>query len=190
MANQDHLEAMKEMCKSLAEVPTGETNRLAAKLWELSMHYMDDVRERARRSFVSALLISFVGIAFFFLALGLMVFGLLPFSRLTLIAGMSIQVVSAIGFYLYAQTTKEFFTFHLCLERANRYLLANTICEKMEQPYRDQTRSKLVHLIASAPPLSVSLVEHGVSDTAHTETQSTSTTSQPASVNRELVTAE
>lgn len=163
MAKSNEHEEVIKACKSIAETEGKDTHKLAAHIWELSLRYMGDVRARAARSFYSALAIAIVGLIFFFTALGLMLAGSLPFSRLTLIAGMSIQVVSAMGFYLHGKTTKEFFAFHVCLERANRFLLANTICENLGEPAKDKIRSKLVLLIASAPALSTSLVERGES---------------------------
>src|SRR6185369_8477698 len=116
MANSNHIEKLKQSCKDLAEIREGDTHKLAANLWEQGMNYMSDVRARARRSFVMASVFSCVGIVFFFAALYLMIKHTLEFPKLTLLAGTSIQVVSGIGFYLYAKTTKEFFAFHLCLE--------------------------------------------------------------------------
>ena len=178
------------VCESIANTSEKDTNRLAAHLWELGVGYMDDVRARASRSFVWALVIAILGIGFFFTALGAMMFGKLPFSRLALIAGMSIQVVSAIGFYLYGKTTKEFFAFHVCLERSNRLLLANTICENLSPPARDTVRSELVRLIAAAPPLSMSLVERGEPGYFSMETKPSSdesTDSSPEISNEALV---
>jgi hypothetical protein len=163
MLKSTHLDEMMQECQRIAEVHKGDTHKLAAHLWQLGVTYMEDVRKRARYSFISALVISLLGIGFFFYALRLMLSHNLPFSRLTLIAGVSIQVVSGIGFYLHGKTQKEFFAFHVCLERANRYLLANTICDNLSDDYRDKVRSKLVRRIAGAPPLSMSLVEAGES---------------------------
>lgn len=190
MANSDHIEKLKQTCKDLAEIREGDTHKLAATLWEQGMNYMSDVRQRARRSFFAASIISVVGTGFFFTALYFMMKGTLEFPKLTLIAGTSIQLVSGIGFYLYAKTTKEFFAFHLCLERLNRYLLANTICEKLSESLKHEMRKELIHIIASAPPLSVSLVERGESDTDRMETETVTGTGQPASsFAREFVTA-
>jgi hypothetical protein len=157
----DPLECMMEACRRLGEVDEGNTHELAASLWEVSISYFKDVRAQAQRSFYSALFAAAIGVAFFFTALGLMMFEKLPFSKLTLTAGMSIQVISAIGFYLYARTSRQFATFHVCLERANRFLLANSICEELDPAHRDEIRKKLIILVAEAPLLSLDLVEHG-----------------------------
>ena len=152
----DRLAQMKETCRSLAEVTEGNTHQLAAKLWELGLSYMDDFHFRTKRSLYSALVIAVGGIGFFYFALVLMLSNKLQSPKLTLIAGVSIQIISGIGFYLYARTAREFFAFHVCLERVNRFLLANTICQNLDQPLRDKMRRELVHLIVSAPPLSMS----------------------------------
>jgi len=156
----DPLEHMKETCRKLGGINKGNTNELAASLWELSINYFQAVCDQAQRSFYSALLAAAIGIAFLFTALGLMMFGKLPFSKLTLIAGMSIQVISAIGFYLYARTSRQFGAFHVCLERANRFLLANSMCDALDPAHKDEVREKLIIIMAEAPLLSLDLVEH------------------------------
>ena len=153
---------MDKTCESIASVNVGETHKLASKLWDLSINYFKDVRRQAQQSFYSALGAGIVGTTFFFLALYLMMNGQVPFSRLSLIAGMMIQVISAINFYLYAKTSKQFSTFHVCLERANRFLLANTICENLDTERKHEMRQELIRIIATAPLLSFDLVEHGM----------------------------
>ncbi len=88
--------------------------------------------------------------------------GQLSFSKLSLVAGVNIQVFSAIGFYLYAKTSQQFASFHVCLERANRFLLANTMCDEIEDTNKkDDMRTTLIGIIARAPLLSFDVVEHG-----------------------------
>lgn len=156
-----YLTEMVTTCDSLAGVHVGETHKLAAKLWNLSINYFKDVRRQAQQSFNCALIAASVGTIFFFFALYLMMNGQVPFSKLSLIAGMTIQVISGINFYLYAKTSKQFATFHVCLERANRFLLANTICENLDTADKQKMRKELIHIIATAPLLSFDLVEHG-----------------------------
>ena len=50
----------------------------------------------------------------------------------------------------------------MCVSKgANRFLLANSICEELDPAHRDEIRKKLIILVAEAPLLSLDLVEHG-----------------------------
>src|SRR5262249_20371616 len=71
------------------------------------------------------------------------------------VAGGLMQFISGINFYLYFRAGRQFASFHVCLERTNRFLLANTLCEKLADPVRDEVRRELVHIIATAPMLTL-----------------------------------
>jgi ABC-type uncharacterized transport system fused permease/ATPase subunit len=161
MSSSPAIQAMKVACASIGSVPLNDPHQLAAKLWELSIDYFEIVRRQAQQSFRSALWFSVAGTIFFFLALALMMRGQVPFSRLTLVAGVIVQVISAINFYLYAKTARQFAAFHACLERANRFLLANSLCEHLGNS-KDGMRAELIRIIANAPLLSSDLVEHAM----------------------------
>ena len=156
----DPLKRMDEACKELSTVDK-DVNKLASTLWKLSISYFKDVRRQALWSFWMALIAAAIGIGLFVLALFLMMSGGLVSSKLSLIASLNIEIVSVIGFYLYARTSHQFAAFHACLERANRFLLANTMCEKLDDAVRDEARRELIRIIAKAPLLSVDIVEHG-----------------------------
>jgi hypothetical protein len=162
---KDALQRMKDNCSELANVGPGTTNKLAANLWKTSIEYFQLVQGQAQQSFWMALVAALIGMILFSIAITLMMMGTLPFSKLSLIASVNIQVISAIGFYLYAKTTRQFAAFHVCLERANRFLLANTICNEIkDEGAKDQMRRDLILTIATAPLLSFDVVEHGSSN--------------------------
>jgi hypothetical protein len=157
----DPLKRMDEACKEISTADQ-DVNELAATLWKLSINYFKDVRHQALMSFWMALIAAVIGIGLFITALLLMMSGRLTSPKLSLIASLNIEIVSAIGFYLYARTSHQFAAFHACLERANRFLLTNTMCEKLDDKrLRDRTRSELIQIVANAPLLSVDMVEHG-----------------------------
>jgi TRADD-N domain-containing protein len=161
MSRPSPVEEMKTACRALEDVETNETQKLAARLWELSIKYFDDVRRRSQKSFYLALGAAVVGTLFFLLALLLMLWDQAPFSQLSLIAGVTIQVISGINFYLYGKSSHQFSAFHACLERANRFLLANSICENLDQPNKIEMRKELIGIIANAHILSEDYVKHG-----------------------------
>jgi hypothetical protein len=75
------------------------------------------------------------------------------------VAGALTQVISAISFYLYGRAARQFATFHICLERTSRYLLANTLCENLGPPLRDKVRHELIGVISNAPMLTLDTME-------------------------------
>ena len=46
--------------------------------------------------------------------------------------------------------------FRICLERANRFLIANSICENLKnENLRDESRAELIKVMATAPMLTL-----------------------------------
>jgi hypothetical protein len=125
---------------------------------QMSLHYYADVRRQAQQSFVSALVAALIGMLFFLFAAS---YGMEQDKTawIGVIAGALIQVISAINFYLYGKASRQFATFHICLERTNRYLLANTLCENLQMPLRDQVRHELIQVISNAPMLTLDVTE-------------------------------
>ena len=77
---------------------------------------------------------------------------------LSSIAGVLIQFIAGVNFYLYFRAGRQFASFHVCLERTNRFLIANSLCEQLSEPARDEMRSELLRIVATAPMLTVDLV--------------------------------
>jgi hypothetical protein len=127
---------------------------------QMSLKYFEDVRNQAQKSFHSALVAAAVGTLFFLFA-AFYGMGLDKKAWVGIIAGGLIQVISAINFYLYGRVARQFATFHICLERTNRFLLANTLCENLQPPLRDQVRHELITVVANAPMLSMEVMESG-----------------------------
>ncbi len=152
---------LKSACDNLAAVPPGETNLLASKLWNISIAYYQDVKKQARLSFVAALALAIAGTGILYWAVKLMMDNRVDTSKLSLMAGVIVQVVSGIIFYLYSRTAKQLFTFHVCLERSNRFLLANTLCDNIKGGINDETRRELIRAILAAPILSQNLLDNG-----------------------------
>ena len=55
--------------------------------------------------------------------------------------------MAALNFLLYRQTFRELEKFHTRLNRTQQYLLANSICEKLDQQYKPTAQAQLVRLI-------------------------------------------
>ena len=65
-------------------------------------------------------------------------------------SGIIIEFIAFVSFRLYGQASRQFGTFHICLERTNRYLIAYKVSEKIAEN-KDQTLHDLVCIMANAP---------------------------------------
>jgi hypothetical protein len=156
------LRELAEDCEKLARTGAGDTTHIAALLQKMILTYYGDVRKQAQQSFVSALVAAIIGVAIFIFAIwkAMTPIGNVPKTEATLgvIAGGLVQVISAINFYLYGRAARQFGAFHICLERTNRYLLANSLCEKLDLPARDAARCSLIDAMVHAPMLTLDVI--------------------------------
>jgi hypothetical protein len=154
------LKELQRECEEVATTKPGDTHQIASLMQQMSLHYYTDVRSQAQQSFRSALIAAVVGTVFFLLAAW---YGMAKNEKawIGIVAGALTQVISAINFYLYGRAARQFATFHVCLERTNRYLLANTLCENLEMPLRDQVRHELIQVVSNAPMLTLDATEGG-----------------------------
>jgi hypothetical protein len=159
-AQNDPISALRIACEEVAKTQPGDVQTIASLHTGMILDYYRDVRRQAQQSFIAALVAASIGTLFFLYALWPMAHaegG--TASRVGLIAGGLIQVISAINFYLYSRASRQFAVFHICLERTNRFLLANSLCENLVcKDYKDKTRMELIDLIAKAPMLTVEMM--------------------------------
>jgi hypothetical protein len=151
------LEELHDRCRQLAEAPIGDTRQFACLFSGMNLRYYSDVLSQARNSFWFALAAAMVGVAFFVFAAEQM-YVRHDKAWIGLIAGSLLQVISGTGFYLYGKASAQFATFHICLDRANRFVLANTICESLGDSIKDTERSYLVRAITDAVLLTPDVV--------------------------------
>jgi hypothetical protein len=146
-------------CEQIGNTAPDDTHRIGSLLQEMILKYYADVRLQAQQSFIAALVVACFGMLFFIYAIwqGMYSNGMLQAS-LGVIAGSLIQVISGINFYLYARAARQFGAFHVCLERTNRFILANSMCEKLSPPARDEMRVELTRLVATAPMLTLDVL--------------------------------
>ena len=151
---------MLQDCKEIARTEPGDAHRIGSLLQEMIVRYYGDVRSQAQHSFLAALVVATVGVLLFIGAIWLaMLSG--DKAKAGVVAGVAgglMEFISGINFYLYLRAARQFASFHVCLERTNRFLLANTLCEKLSEPARDEMRRELVRIVATAPMLSLDIV--------------------------------
>jgi hypothetical protein len=147
-------------CEEIGNTAPDDAHRIGALLQEMILKYYADVRHQAQQSFIAALGAACIGMLFFIYAIwrGISSDGSILQASLGVIAGSLIQVISGINFYLYARAARQFGEFHVCLERTNRFILANCMCEKLSPPARDEMRVELARIVATAPMLTLAVL--------------------------------
>ena len=161
---REPFERLHAHCEAIAKASPGNTQVMRALLLEMMLDYYQDVRNQAQQSFLCALGAAIIGTLFFVYAAGQsMSEPGIDNAYISLIAGALIQVISGISFYLYFRAARQFSSFHICLDRANRFMLANTLCENLELADRkDVMRKELIKIIANAPMLTLDILEKGI----------------------------
>jgi hypothetical protein len=163
-------------CEALGKACDGSLGDIVTVHARIICRYYDDVLAQAQESFKSAKLVATVGFAVLIFT-GCYVLAIDINSRFSntskseppntvanvgLISSALIEFIAGINFWLYARASKQFATFHICLERTNRYLIAYKISEKItDKNSQDETLEKLVCIMANA-----SMITHGEIDLA------------------------
>jgi hypothetical protein len=113
---------------------------------QLLSSYHQIALTQSKRSFFWALIGSGVGLIFFVIAVTLsMKNGLTLEAIVPLLSGAVVNVVSGLLFYLYGKTTLQLNNFYGRLEMLQRYLLANSLCETLDDVgERDKARTTLI----------------------------------------------
>jgi hypothetical protein len=146
-----------QTCTELAdEIDKGTLGAIYAKHQKLIMQYYEDVQDQATRSFRIAAGLAVAG--FLVLVATIVCVGVrtgsdrwdqATFAAAGVVSGFVIEYIAKIAFDLYARCAKQFGTFHICLERTHRYLLAYKIADRMGDT-KQQTFRDLVCIMANA----------------------------------------
>lgn len=136
--------------ENLAEIRPDEVQKIAAsQIIILSSYYIEALKQ-AKKSFNWGLVAAGVGLFFFLGAIGVLLLDKSQsIATISAVSGAVVEFISAINFYLYGTTTKQLSDFHERLDRTQRFLLANSICESIEGDERQKARAQLVQAIAT-----------------------------------------
>lgn len=139
-----------EITNELSETSPGDIQKIAANQTKLLHYYYNAVLTQATTSFNWALIAACTGLAFFLGAVTFLFFtNSQAIATIGAIGGAIAEAISAINFYLYGKTTTQLADFHQRLDQTQRFLLANSICESLNDDAKQTSRSALVHLIAT-----------------------------------------
>jgi hypothetical protein len=135
--------------KSVSKADPKNIQEVAAASFDLSDSYYANVLSQAKRSFNAAVVAGIVGSLFFLAAI---IFALaskqLSASLISSVGGAIVEVVSGLNFWLYSRTAVQLNSFHIRLERMQRYLVANSVAASLEGEHRESTLEKLVMIIS------------------------------------------
>ncbi|MFG6104915.1 helix-turn-helix transcriptional regulator [Leptothoe sp. EHU-05/26/07-4] len=136
--------------EELSEATVDDIQSIASAQVKILGFYYKEVLGQAKKSFFLASMASIIGL-FFFLSAVVFVISNQPRNKavIPLVSGALIEVIAGINFYLYGRTTQQLSSFHNRLDRTQRYLLANSICETLEGDAKQKTRSELVKTVSS-----------------------------------------
>jgi hypothetical protein len=143
-------------CAELARMDRVETHAIAALLQRIMLGYYADIRKQAQWSLYAAIIAMLLGT-------GLFVAGLVDATRTGetgqvrywMIAGSIVVLVAAICFFSYARASRRLAGFYVGLERTNRFILADALCQQLDESRRNVARQSLVDVVAQASMLTM-----------------------------------
>jgi hypothetical protein len=168
--------AKSKACHELREAMNGpDIGQIVAKTEKLILHYYEDVQNQAVQSFRSAKVAAYVGFGVLLVSIGylvtvdfLMLIGQITrppneASRMDIAwvgvaSGFIVEFIAGVNLFLYGRAARQFGTFHICLERTHRSLVAYKMAVKIKGD-KDGTLEKLVCIMANAPMITRSDME-------------------------------
>ena len=145
----------------LAETEPGDIQKTGSLVIELLNRYNEEVLSQAKKSFNWAVTVALMGFALFIGSLFILfTMQLQQIAAIGIIGGAIVEVVAGLQFYLYGKTTTQLAYFQQSLDRTQRFLIANSICEALEGENKQKSRAELVKYIAlSAQPAPIASSE-------------------------------
>lgn len=133
----------------MARAEPSNVQEIAASQIQLLTVYHNVVLDQSQRSFLWATVAAAVGLAFFVAAVAFTILQMPANSAvISVISGALVEVISGVNFYLYNRASEQLSSFQLRLDRTQRYLLANSLCEWLEGEYKQQARLELIRKIS------------------------------------------
>jgi hypothetical protein len=154
--------ALQEQCDKIAQLPVDSVQETASVLQGMIVSYYKDVRWQAMLAFSAAILLEFVAVVFFWKSASMVMDKNIGPASFSAISGILIQIMTGIVLHVYSRSARQFGGFHICLERTNRFLLANAMVEHLPENERCAARREVITTILKAPMLSAAILESAV----------------------------
>ena len=163
-------------CHELSEAMNGpDIGQIVAKTEKLILHYYEDVQAQAVQSFRSAKVAAYVGFVVLLVSIGYLVLvdlliltgqvtrpandaSTMDIAWVGVASGFIVEFIAGVNLILYGRAARQFGTFHICLERTHRYLVAYKMADKIKGD-KDGTLEKLVCIMANAPMITRSDID-------------------------------
>jgi hypothetical protein len=132
----------------VARLDPAKIQEVAASQLVILDGYYQSVLRHTQQLFRWALIEAGFGLLLFLAAVSLQFFHQpVSVSIMSLVGGGVMEGMAALNFLLYWQTFRELEKFHTRLNQTQQYLLANSICEKLDQQFKPTAQAQLVRLI-------------------------------------------
>jgi hypothetical protein len=139
-------EPLKELstAKNVQEITASQINILSK--------YYDNALIQSQKSFNFALAAAGLGLLFFLSAGGvLLIYNFQSLAMITTLGGTLSGFVSAVNFYMYNKSSSQLADFHQRLDKTQRFLLSDGICNSIKDPSKqDATRADLIMTIVGS----------------------------------------
>jgi site-specific recombinase len=132
----------------VASLDPAKIQEVAASQLVIIDGYYKGVLQEAQQLFRWALVAAGGGLVFLLAAVSLFVAQQpASISLMSLIGGGMVEGIAVLIFLLYGRAFRELEKFHARLDRTQQYLLANSVCEKLDVPLRQTAQAKLAQAI-------------------------------------------
>jgi hypothetical protein len=137
--------SLKESTEKLEDAENVQQIAATQLLW-LGANY-ENVLRQSQRSFNFALIAAGISLVFFMSLIAQPTNQTISTTATTLGGALS-GFISAVNFHLYYRSTAQLADFHNKLDLTERYLIADSICDKLDKTAKDKVRADVIRKIA------------------------------------------
>jgi len=125
---------------------------IAASQIDMLTSYYGNVLTQSQRSFNFALLSGGVGLLFIMATIGFLVSQLSQNLAIVTTLGAALSgFISGVNFYVYNKSSSQMGEFHNRLNKTQNFLVADGMCDKLDEVTKNQVRSDLIRTLAGIP---------------------------------------
>lgn len=140
------------LIEKVARTNPSDIQTTTANLMQVDNSYYINALEQSKSSFDWAIRIGVTGIAFFFIAAGILIWKQADQSYagplITALSGAVVEVIAGIILALHRHASDQVNSCHVRLNRMQRFLVANSACESLEGEIKQKTRAELIMKLA------------------------------------------
>lgn len=146
--NFDLDRSITESIKRLSDAEVGDVQKIAASQIGLLSNYYNNALNQSKQSFKLALIVACFGFIFFIAAIIMINYKQDNLSYIPIIGGALIELIAGTLFFLYNKSKEQLAEFFYRLDNTQRFLIANSICEGLNDENKQKARSILIEKIS------------------------------------------